>query len=183
MKRENLPSNKLTSKWNVDDLAVIYINAVCIISLSPGSFKHIGRQAPGSGLQSAKLGTEQIPSPIAEFRLLCLEAGSLSCTPAPLISLTCPGHFIAVLIMDLLCCEGPRTSYGYKDPVVLQDDRVLRNLLACEEKYIPSCCYFQIVQKETEPYMRRIVAAWMHEVRCVGQSVRCVDFRMTSSKG
>lgn len=94
-----------------------------------------------------------------------------------------PGHFIAVLIMDLLCCEGPRTSYGYKDPVVLQDDRVLRNLLACEEKYIPSCCYFQIVQKETEPYMRRIVAAWMHEVRYVGQSVRCVDFRMTSSKG
>ena len=52
--------------------------------------KHIGRQAPGSGLQSAKLGTKQIPSPIAEFRLLCLEAGSLSCTPAPLISLTCP---------------------------------------------------------------------------------------------
>ena len=66
--------------------------------------------------------------------------------------------------MDLLCCEGPRIRYAYQDPVVSRDKRVLRNLLACEEKYVPNCRYFSMVQKETEPYMRRIVATWMHEV-------------------
>lgn len=66
--------------------------------------------------------------------------------------------------MDLLCCEGPRINHGYADPVLLEDDRVLKNLLACEEKYLPSCCYFKIIQNEVEPYMRRMVATWMMEV-------------------
>lgn len=66
--------------------------------------------------------------------------------------------------MDLLCCEGPRINHGYQDPVLLEDDRVLKNLLACEEKYLPSCCYFKIIQNEVEPYMRRMVATWMMEV-------------------
>lgn len=67
--------------------------------------------------------------------------------------------------MDLLCCEpGSRIRYAYKDRVLLKDDRVLKNLLACEEKFLPSCNYFKIVQKEIEPYMRRMVATWMLEV-------------------
>ena len=66
--------------------------------------------------------------------------------------------------MDLLCCEGHRLNHGYKDPVLLEDDRVLKNLLACEEKYLPSCCYFKIIQSEVEPHMRRMVATWMMEV-------------------
>lgn len=66
--------------------------------------------------------------------------------------------------MELLCCEGPRVRYAYQDPILLQDDRVLRNLLTCEEKYIPSCRYFNIVQKEIEPHMRRMVTSWMLEV-------------------
>ena len=68
--------------------------------------------------------------------------------------------------MDLLCCEpGSRTQYAYKDRVLLNDDRVLKNLLASEDKYLPSCNYFKIVQKEIEPYMRRMVATWMLEVK------------------
>lgn len=66
--------------------------------------------------------------------------------------------------MDLLCCEGPRIKYAYRDPVILQDDRVLKNLLACEENYLPSCNYFNIVQTEVEPQMRKTVATWMLEV-------------------
>lgn len=66
--------------------------------------------------------------------------------------------------MELLCCEGPRVRYAYQDPVLLQDERVLRNLLTCEDKYIPSCRYFNIVQKEIEPHMRRMVTSWMLEV-------------------
>lgn len=66
--------------------------------------------------------------------------------------------------MELLCCEGPRVRYAYQDPVLLRDDRVLRNLLTCDDKYIPSCRYFNIVQKEIEPHMRRMVTTWMLEV-------------------
>lgn len=67
--------------------------------------------------------------------------------------------------MELLCCEpSSHIRYGYKDRVLLKDDRVLKNLLASEEKYLPSCNYFKIVQKEIEPYMRRMVATWMLEV-------------------
>jgi len=69
------------------------------------------------------------------------------------------------MAMDLLCCEpGARIRYAYKDRVILKDDRVLKNLLASEEKYLPSCNYFKIVQNEVEPYMRRMVATWMLEV-------------------
>ncbi|XP_031570714.1 G1/S-specific cyclin-D2-like [Actinia tenebrosa] len=69
------------------------------------------------------------------------------------------------MAMELLCCEpGVRVRYAYKDPVILKDDRVLKNLLACEEKYLPSCNYFKIVQTEVEPNMRRMVATWMLEV-------------------
>lgn len=72
---------------------------------------------------------------------------------------------LQAMAMELLCCEpGVRVRYAYKDPVILKDDRVLKNLLACEEKYLPSCNYFKIVQTEVEPYMRRMVATWMLEV-------------------
>ena len=47
---------------------------------------------------------------------------------------------------------------------LVEDDRVLRNLLICEEKCIPNCRYFNVVQKEIKPYMRRMVTTWMIEV-------------------
>lgn len=74
--------------------------------------------------------------------------------------------------MDLLCCEpGSRIRYAYKDRALLTDDRVLKNLLASEEKYLPSCNYFKIVQKEIEPYMRKMVSTWMLEVNSLDYTV------------
>ncbi|KAK2589340.1 hypothetical protein KPH14_007887 [Odynerus spinipes] len=68
--------------------------------------------------------------------------------------------------MDLLCCE--RTSEtecrAYADPALINDDRVLQNLLKTEERYAPSSSYFECVQRDISPLMRKIVAEWMLEV-------------------
>lgn len=71
--------------------------------------------------------------------------------------------------MELLCGEGgspagaaPRRAAA--DPIQLRDERVLRNLLRAEELYLPRCSYFQCVQPELRPAMRRILATWMLEV-------------------
>lgn len=63
------------------------------------------------------------------------------------------------------------------DPNLLYDDRVLHNLLTIEERYLPQCSYFKCVQKDIQPFMRRMVATWMLEV-CIpapssGPSERC----------
>lgn len=68
--------------------------------------------------------------------------------------------------MDLLCCEAglevePR---AYADPVLLNDDRVLLNMLGQEEKYTPTTPFFPCVQKDITPHMRSIVSSWMMEV-------------------
>ncbi|XP_066489052.1 G1/S-specific cyclin-D2 [Tiliqua scincoides] len=69
--------------------------------------------------------------------------------------------------MELLCCEGSAGAArraAAEDPGLLRDERVLRNLLRAEERYLPRCSYFQCVQPELRPAMRRIVATWMLEV-------------------
>ncbi|KAG8306490.1 Belongs to the cyclin [Homalodisca vitripennis] len=58
-------------------------------------------------------------------------------------------------------CE--RRAYG--DPAILDDDRVLRNLLNEEDRFAANISYFERVQSELSPDMRRIVADWMMEVR------------------
>lgn len=51
------------------------------------------------------------------------------------------------------------------DSVILQDDRVLQNLLRNEERYLPCTAdYFKYVQVEVKPHMRKIVADWMLDV-------------------
>ncbi|XP_035742866.1 G1/S-specific cyclin-D2-like, partial [Vespa mandarinia] len=68
--------------------------------------------------------------------------------------------------MDLLCCE--RTSEtecrAYADPALIENDRVLQNLLKTEERYAPNSSYFECVQRDISPLMRKIVAEWMLEV-------------------
>ena len=54
-------------------------------------------------------------------------------------------------------------TLSFQDPVIFEDQRVLRNLLSTEDKYIPSPNYFQF-QAEVEPWMRETVARWMYEV-------------------
>lgn len=67
--------------------------------------------------------------------------------------------------MDLLCTERSSEPKAYEDPVFLYDDRVLRNLMLTEERYIISSSYFKCIQTELKPDMRKIVASWLLEVR------------------
>ena len=52
---------------------------------------------------------------------------------------------------------------AFEDPVLLDDDRVLQNLLTIDERFLPSPSYFQF-QKEIKQFMRKMVATWMYEV-------------------
>lgn len=78
--------------------------------------------------------------------------------------------------MDLICCENECACRAYADPAVLNDDRVLRNLLSEEERFTANISYFECVQRELSPEMRRIVADWMMEV-CLHQ---LIDHQMSN---
>ncbi|XP_032815834.1 G1/S-specific cyclin-D2-like [Petromyzon marinus] len=74
--------------------------------------------------------------------------------------------------MELICGEGGRIKRAYVDGHLLQDKRVLPNLLSVEERYVPRASYFKCVQTDIQPFMRRMVATWMLEV-CEDQ--RCEE--------
>lgn len=71
---------------------------------------------------------------------------------------------------QLLCCEVETIRRAYLDANLL-NDRVLLAMLKAEETCTPSGFYFKCVQKEILPYMRKIVATWMLEVRMSGASL------------
>ena len=76
--------------------------------------------------------------------------------------------------MELLCIEVESEPKGYLDPVFLDDERVLGNLLQTEEKYTISSSYFNCFQTELQTYMRKIVCSWMLEVSVLHRlSVTC----------
>lgn len=82
--------------------------------------------------------------------------------------------------LSLFCCEtdiGGKSQRAIADPVLLNDKRVLANLLATEDKYLPHTCYFNCVQTDIQPYMRKMVTEWMAEVSFhfvhVGPSCPC----------
>jgi len=66
--------------------------------------------------------------------------------------------------MDLMCTEAEAPRRAYEDPVLIQDSRVLQNMLALEDRYQPNPNYFKCVQTEIKRYMRKMVAQWMLEV-------------------
>uniref|UniRef100_A0A1B6EAC8 Cyclin N-terminal domain-containing protein n=1 Tax=Clastoptera arizonana TaxID=38151 RepID=A0A1B6EAC8_9HEMI len=66
--------------------------------------------------------------------------------------------------MDLLCYETECECRAKVDPVLLNDDRVLKNLLNEEDRFAANISYFECVQKDLTPDMRRIVAEWMLEI-------------------
>jgi cyclin D2 len=69
--------------------------------------------------------------------------------------------------LSLFCCETDFVGKSHRaiaDPVLLNDKRVLANLLATEDKYLPHTCYFNCVQTDIQPYMRKMVTEWMAEV-------------------
>uniref|UniRef100_G1QRY1 Cyclin D2 n=1 Tax=Nomascus leucogenys TaxID=61853 RepID=G1QRY1_NOMLE len=76
--------------------------------------------------------------------------------------------------MELLCCEVDPVRRAVRDRNLLQDDRVLQNLLTIEERYLPQCSYFKCVQKDIQPYMRRMVATWMLETSPLTAEKLCI---------
>ncbi|KAL0196388.1 hypothetical protein M9458_009960, partial [Cirrhinus mrigala] len=50
-----------------------------------------------------------------------------------------------------------------RDPNIFCDERVLQSLLTVEDRYVPQGPYFKCVQKDIQPFMRRMVATWMLE--------------------
>lgn len=66
--------------------------------------------------------------------------------------------------MELLCLEMDTIIRARPDPNLLCDDRVLQSLLTIEERFLPQYSYFKVVQKDIQPFMRRMVATWMLEV-------------------
>lgn len=71
---------------------------------------------------------------------------------------------------QLVCMESSvgRVNRAFDDPVLLNDPRVLDNLMMAEDKYVPTSCYFNCVQTDIKPFMRKMVSEWMAEV-CVEQ--------------
>jgi len=68
----------------------------------------------------------------------------------------------------LLCLEEVDTvqsapKRAFRHEALLNDRRVLRNLLAKEDAYMPSGSYF-VFQEEIRPYMRTVLTKWMMDV-------------------
>jgi hypothetical protein len=70
------------------------------------------------------------------------------------------------VVADLMCMESAsgRVKRAYDDPVLLKDHRVLANLIMAEDKYVPASCYFNCVQTDIKPFMRKKVSEWMAQV-------------------
>lgn len=78
--------------------------------------------------------------------------------------------------MELLCLEMDSVIRARPDPNLLADDRVLQSLLAIEERFLPHCSYFKVVQKDIQPFMRRMVSTWMLEVTETSILNRSLDY-------
>ena len=64
----------------------------------------------------------------------------------------------------------PNFRKAHIDTILLEDSLVFRNMLTTEECYVSDNNYFENVQKEIKPHMRKHVTDWMLEV----QEVYCV---------
>lgn len=66
--------------------------------------------------------------------------------------------------MELLCIEREFEPTASLDGAILDDDRLLHNLICTEERYLITGSYFKCLQTELKPSMREVVANWMLEV-------------------
>lgn len=63
------------------------------------------------------------------------------------------------------CETRPGVVYrAVSDPSVTADARVLQHLTAMEETCCPVSPYFDTVQRDIQPYMRRMLVEWMFRV-------------------
>ena len=84
---------------------------------------------------------------------------------------------------DLKCVENIWISdmRSYEDPVLINDARILSNILTRQDDNCgmnPNCeNYFETVQTEIKPHMRKIVSDWMLEV-CEEQQCQAEVFHL-----
>ena len=93
--------------------------------------------------------------------------------------------------MEVVNSEKPNQQYtilpkvmqvqALADPAIRDDARVLVNLLRNEPRYLPRTPdYFNTVQVEVKPHMRKIVSDWMLEVsqECCAPEVFCLGMNL-----
>ena len=56
---------------------------------------------------------------------------------------------------------------AYKDTALLDNSKVLKNMLDLEEFYLPDISIYEDIQDEIQIHMRKIVTEWMLDV-CIG---------------
>lgn len=67
--------------------------------------------------------------------------------------------------MDLACTENlEKVSTAKIDRGIFGDNRVLQNMLKSEILSVPQSDYFETVQNDIQPFMRKVVTTWMLEV-------------------
>lgn len=120
----------------VEYLTAVHIARVCISVLpSDGCFLTSSANCRVTGLEIPREGS--ISWKLEMERLLCLEeVDSVQAAP----------------------------KHAFRHETLLNDRRVLCNLLAKEDSYMPSGSYF-VFQEEIRPYMRNVLTKWMLDVR------------------
>ena len=82
---------------------------------------------------------------------------------------------------DLKCVENIWIAdmRSYEDPVLVNDARILNNILTRQDNSFGSSVenYFETVQTEVKPHMRKIVSDWMLEV-CEEQQCQAEVFHL-----
>jgi cyclin D2 len=82
---------------------------------------------------------------------------------------------------DLKCVENIWLAdmRSYEDPVLINDARILSNILTRQDEKFSSSCdnYFETVQTEIKPHMRKIVSDWILEV-CEEQQCQAEVFHL-----
>ena len=71
--------------------------------------------------------------------------------------------------MDLICDENNsfKECKSNFDPVFIEDERVIKNLLSTQSRYTIQFSYFKCVQTNLNVFMREQVANWMLEVSLI----------------
>lgn len=66
--------------------------------------------------------------------------------------------------VHIISAEKVDSNFAEMDPTMASDPRVIVNLLALERSTMPHCDYFRHVQRDIQPFMRKVVTTWMLEV-------------------
>lgn len=79
-----------------------------------------------------------------------------------------PPSAAAPIVVDDSDAEQMECNTADMDPTMANDPRIIVNLLALERATMPHCDYFRHVQRDIQPFMRKVVTTWMLEVSVDG---------------